>query len=87
MNLIWFCFSGVEEPEAEKGRKLPEDHVLPGASLPDVHAAEDAEHRPGHSREPQRPAAGPVQVPQRDERPARLSHLQICHVLPQKLKP
>lgn len=77
-----FGFSGVEEPEAETGRELPEDHVLPGASLPDVHTAEDAEHGPGDGGEPQRPAAGPVQVPQRDERPARLSHIQIRHVLP-----
>lgn len=59
-----FFFSGVEKPEAEKGRELPEDYVLPGASLPDVHQAEDAEHGPGHGGEPQRPAAGPVQVPQ-----------------------
>lgn len=49
--LLWvtqFCFSGVEEPEAEKERELPEDHVLPGASLPDVHTPNDAEHGQGH---------------------------------------
>lgn len=84
---IRFCFPGVEKPEAEKGRELPEDYVLPGASLPDLHEAEDAEHGSGHSGEPERPAAGPVQVPQRNERPAWLSYIQICHVLPQKLKP
>nr|XP_057916050.1 short transient receptor potential channel 1 isoform X4 [Doryrhamphus excisus] len=78
---------GVEEPQAEAGRELPEDHVLPGPPLPDVHAPEDAEHRPGHRGEPQRPATGPLQVPQRDEGPAGLPHLQICHVLPEELNP
>lgn len=56
--------TGVEKPETEARRELPEDHVLPGAPLLDVHAAEDAEHGPGHGGEPQRPAAGPLQVPQ-----------------------
>lgn len=78
--------AGVEEPQAEARRELPEDHVLPGAPLPDVHAAEDAEHRPGHCGEPQRPAAGPVQVSQRDEGPAGLPDLQVRHVLPEELK-
>ena len=77
---------GVEEPEAEAGRELPEDHVLPGSPLPDVHAAEDAKHGPGHGGKSERPAPRPLQVSQRDEGPARLPDLQIRHVLPEELK-
>lgn len=77
--------AGVEKPEAEARRELPEGDVLPGAPLPDLHEAEDAEHRPGHRGEPQRAAPGPLQVPQRDQRPAGLSDFQVRHVLPQKL--
>lgn len=54
----------MEEPEAEKRRELPEDHVLSSAPLPDLHEAEDAEHGSGHGREPQRSAARSIQVPQ-----------------------
>lgn len=81
-----FPHAGMEELEAEAWWELPEDHVLPGSPLPDLHAAEDAEHGPGHGGKPERPAAGPVQVSQRDARPPRLPDLQIRHVLPTELK-
>lgn len=77
---------GVEKSEAEARWELPEDHVLPGSPLFNLHATEDAEHRPGYGRKPERPAPRPLQVPQRDARPARLPDLQICHVLSQELK-
>lgn len=86
LSSICLFHPGVEEPEAEAGWELPEDHVLPGSPLPDVHAAEDAKHGPGHGGKSERPAPRPLQVSQRDEGPTRLPDLQIRHVLPEELK-
>lgn len=78
--------TGVEEPEAEAGWELPEDHVLSSSPLPDLHPAEDAKHRPGYGGKSERPSPRPVKVSQWDEGPVGFPDLQICHVLPKELK-